>query len=90
VTERGPLPAPVSYQDIYLHDIARSLRELAAALAQTKPAPDEGLMELREPAPAKPKPRTRDDLQAQELEPLSLVEVEPASKPRAKGKGGAG
>lgn len=65
MADRRALPPPATQADEYLHDIAASLRQLVDMLAQTvseAPAADDGdVVALREPEPAKPKRRTRDD-----------------------------
>lgn len=65
MADRRALPPPATQADEYLHDIAASLRQLVDMLAQTvaeAPAADDGdeVVALREPEPAKPKRRTRD------------------------------
>lgn len=65
MADRRALPPPATQADEYLHDIAASLRQLVDMLAQTVvevPAADAGdVVALREPEPANPKRRTRDD-----------------------------
>jgi hypothetical protein len=78
MTDRTPLPTPATAIDMYLNDIALSLRivaDLVTASQEPEPAPPSdtaaAVTELREPeppatAPARRKTVTRDDLQAQE------------------------
>lgn len=65
MNERDPLPAPATAIDMYLHDIAQSLRDLVdLATPAPQPEPDPELAELREPARAskpKRKPGHRDE-----------------------------
>lgn len=65
MNDRNPLPAPATAIDMYLHDIAQSLRNLVdlATPAPEPPAADD-VTELREPARAskpKRKPSHRDE-----------------------------
>ena len=96
MTEKGDLLAPIGHQDHYLYDIAQSMRELVALVTlQTisPPRTPEGTVQLREPA--KPKPRTRDELQAADR--ALQLEAEQAdaegaadslNRAKAKAKGG--
>lgn len=67
MSERNQLPAPATAIDMYLNDIAQSLRDLVDLVTAPQPEPAEELTELRESA-AKSKPRRkpahRDEVRA--------------------------